>query len=439
MILTTDLFLKLINKKLLIAVSGGIDSMVMLDILIKKKLKLSVAHANFQIRKYESEKDEYFVKKFCKIHKIKFYNKRFETNYHASENKISIQMSARYLRYKWFQYLLKTKKYDFLILGHNLNDSIETFFINLIRGTGIKGLIGINHTDNSNKIIRPLIGFTKNEIMEYAILNKIKWRNDDSNYDNKYLRNYIRNKIIPLIIDLPFNFYKSFIKTSNNLFEENIIIEKEIEKIINEITIKKDDNSILWKINFEKLKNIDNIKFYLNRIFFKYGFKNIKDLINIIKAEPGKKLFSKKYIILKDKKSLLLLNNNKLNNSIFRIEKFNYFNHPLDLLISKENKNKYISKISVDLKKIKLPLFIRKWNHGDYFHPLNCKKKIKISKYFINQKFSIFKKKQIWLLINSDNNIIWMIDICLDDRFKITNKTKNSINIYLLSKNNINY
>lgn len=421
------------NIKILVAVSGGIDSMVMLNWLIKLDYNISVAHANFNLRGIESNNDEFFVKNFCLKKNIIFHLKKFNTKNYAIENKLSIQMAARILRYKWFEKLVKENNYKFVAIAHNLEDSIETFFINLFRGTGIKGLLGI--IPYRGHIIRPLLNISKKEIKKYAITNKIEWRDDISNQDNRYLRNSIRNKLLPIVKEISPIFLKSFKKTINNLYDDNIIINNTLNFIIKDITIEKNKNPIFWKIDFNKLKKLTPINTIIFKIFYKYGFYNIEDIIKLFNSQSGKFLISNNYIIIKDRNCLLLSSKNYLNKNIYIINNLNYITNPINLFFSIYSYIDYNATFAIDYYKIKFPLYIRTWRNGDYFYPVGINKKQKLSKYFKNEKISILDKEKYWILLNYDNNIISIIGKRLDTRFQVTYRTKKVLNIYLIKKN----
>ncbi|WP_185874020.1 tRNA lysidine(34) synthetase TilS [Blattabacterium cuenoti] len=422
------------NKKICIAVSGGVDSMVLLNLFLHLPIKkLGVAHCNFNLRKKESNKDELFIKKFCFEKKIECHIKRFDTFNYSKKYKLSIQMSARKLRYDWFKELLKNYSYEYLALGHHLNDSIETFFLNLIRGTGIKGLLGI--TKKNGKFIRPLYSFTKKEILNYANFNKIKWRIDKSNQENKYLRNKIR-LVISNISSYIHNGFKKSIKL---LHKENYLIEKNIINIYKKITIeKKYYPFFFWKIEYKKIKNLEPLSLYLFKLFFPYGFNNIKNLKNFFNAQSGKQLISKNYRIINNRNHWIVIKKNQLfknKKKIYIIPniKFNTISLPINIKfffnIKKENIENSINMSLIDFNKIQFPLQLRTWKKGDFFFPLNMKGKKKLSKYYKEKKFSLLEKEQTWLLINGNGYIIFVIGYRLDNRFKVTKNTKKILGI----------
>ncbi|WP_185851158.1 tRNA lysidine(34) synthetase TilS [Blattabacterium cuenoti] len=421
------------KKKICVSVSGGIDSMVLLHLLLLiPNTLLEVAHCNFSLRNKESDEDEIFVQKFCMKKKILCHIKKFDTLKFSIKHKLSVQMSARELRYKWFDELLKNNLYDYLVLGHHLNDSIETFIMNIIRGTGIKGLLGIPFIRN-NKIIRPLFNFTKKEIIHYAKIKKIDYRLDSSNLKNCYLRNQIRNSTSYF----PNSFYKGFKKSIKFLYRENLFIEKQILKIQESITVEKKNKPFFyWKISCEKIKKLQQRSFFLYKIFFSYGFFHVKNLINFLDSQSGKKLQSKKYSLIKNRNHWLLVSNLffEKKNKIYIISNLKYISTlPFKIeffLLPKEEKIKKDIKTSfIDFDKIQFPLLLRTWKKGDFFFPLNMKGKKKISKYYKDKKISILEKELTWLLVNGNGNIILIFGQRLDDRYKITDKTKNILKI----------
>ncbi|WP_185854983.1 tRNA lysidine(34) synthetase TilS [Blattabacterium cuenoti] len=416
------------KKKICVAVSGGLDSMVLLNLLLfVPNLTLGVAHCNFTLRDKESNEDENFVKNFCAKKHILCHVKKFNTFDFSKKNKFSIQMAARKLRYDWFENLLEKHSYDHMALGHHLSDSVETFFINIMRGTGLKGLLGIPR--ENRKFIRPLSIFTKEEIFHYAKMKKVNWRLDHSNQENKYLRNKIR------LITSTFSnsFYKGFKKSIKYFHQENLVIESEVTKINKEITLEKKENPFFWKIECKKIKELQPLSFYLFKLFFPYGFSNIENLKNLLDAQSGKQLFSKKYRIIKNRNHWILVKNQNPSKKIYMI--LNLKDHrktsfPIHLKFFLDPKKENITEASfIDLDKIQFPLQLRTWRKGDFFYPLNMKGKKKLSKYYKDKKFSLFEKEHTWLLVNGNERIIWIIGNRLDDRFKVTEKTKRILGV----------
>ncbi|MGX7592949.1 tRNA lysidine(34) synthetase TilS [Candidatus Karelsulcia muelleri] len=300
------------NKKIYIAVSGGVDSIVLLNIFIKIKLKIrrlriEVLHCNFNLRVIDSKKEEELIKKICKRNQIVYHIKKFLLPYNKS-----IQIIARKLRFFWFKKMLQTNCFHYIALGHNLNDSIETFFINIKRGTSLKGLKGIFY--KKKYLIRPLIDFSRSDILKYAKTNNISWLEDTSNTSQKYLRNQIR-KDLSKILDQ--NFYEGFKKTFIFFQEANWLLKNHL-KIIEQYICKTTKQNRFFFI--KKILNLKFMKFYLHQLFSKYGFLNIQDIIKIIISKNGKQIFSKdlNYVLLKKPKQLLLIQERNESNNLFR-------------------------------------------------------------------------------------------------------------------------
>ncbi|WP_238784105.1 tRNA lysidine(34) synthetase TilS [Blattabacterium cuenoti] len=423
------------KNKICVAVSGGLDSMVLLNLLLNiSEIEPEVAHCNFSLRDQESNEDEIFIRNFCFKRNLICHVKKFDTFNFSKKHNLSIQMAARKLRYDWFEELLKTNSYEYMVLGHHFDDSIETFFINVFRGTGIKGLLGI--PNKNKKFIRPLSDFTKKEILHYAKIKNIKWRSDSSNQEMKYLRNKIRSVLSTFYYSFSFSFHNGLKKTINYLHYENYLIEEKIEEIRKEITIEKKDNPFFWKIECKKIKKLKPLSFYLFKLFSPYGFRNINSMIHFIDAQSGKQLISKIYRIIKNRNDWilvshqLLLENQNKTYIISNIKVFNKMFLPVDLEIfydpEEENrKNMFL----IDFDKIQFPLLLRTWRKGDFFYPFNMKGKKKLSKYYKEKKFSLLEKEHTWLLINGNGYIILIIGNRLDDRFKITESTKKILGI----------
>ena len=427
-------FLK--NKKLLLANSGGIDSTVLASLLYQLEYNISLAHCNFKLRGKESDLDEAFVKNEANTFQIPFFVSHFDTSEFAENNGISIQMAARELRYDWFEDVLNENKFDFLLTAHHADDSLETYLINFSRGTGLDGLTGIPSVNN--RIIRPLLAFTRKEIEHYAEEKKLTWREDQSNLENKYLRNKIRHDMVPVFKELNPNFMDSFSKTLEHLQGSQQIINDRINKIKSEV-VTKGDNCL--KFNIEKLKLLNHPKAYLYELFNEYGFTEWDDVTSLFHAQSGKQVFSKTHRLIKDRKYLILdkkniesqLNSYKIDESItnLKVQNLNFKIQNTNSTYLKDLKVYSKKIVYIDKSLLTFPLTVRKWEKGDYFYPLGMRGKKKLSKYFKDEKLSLLEKENIWLLC-SENEIVWVINNRLDDRFKITNNTKNILKIEIV-------
>ncbi|OAB30388.1 tRNA(Ile)-lysidine synthase [Flavobacterium fryxellicola] len=418
------------GKKVLLATSGGKDSMVMVHLLQHLEYEIGIAHCNFQLRGMESFEDQRFVKEYAVDHHIPVFITQFDTKAFAEDYKISTQVAARELRYNWFYELLETEKYDYILTAHHADDNLETFLINLSRGTGLEGLIGI--PEQNEKVVRPLLAFSQEEMEEYAILHGIQWREDSSNASDKYLRNKIRHHVVPLLKEVNPNFLLSFHKTQGYLQQAQDMVD-DAAIIVYQQVAQPDGDTIYFDL--KKLKKLPNYKSYLYQWLNEFGFKAWDDIYDLVDSQSGKFVFSSEYRLLKDRDSLLLspLYLEDRNQEYSIVENQKEVNIPLNLTFCKvmdisigSNKT-----IFVDADKLHYPLVLRHWNEGDHFQPFGMDgKSKKISKLFKDEKLSLIEKENTWLLC-SNTTIVWVIGLRQDERFKIENKTKNILKIQL--------
>ncbi|WP_233861276.1 tRNA lysidine(34) synthetase TilS [Tenacibaculum piscium] len=425
-------FLK--DKKLLIAISGGLDSVVLTHLLAQLKYDISLAHCNFQLRNEASNLDEVFVKNLSEKLKIPVFSIQFDTLEYAKKQQLSTQLSARKLRYDWFEKLSENHAFDYVLTAHHADDNLETFLINLTRGTGLDGLTGIPAVNGN--IVRPLLKFSRAEIQKYALENNIKWREDASNAETKYVRNKIRHQIIPVLKELNPSLLKTHQKTTDFLQQSQEIVTDKIQEITAEIITKetKHGNDFI-KINIAKLVKLSNPKIYLYQLLKNYKFTAWNDVYNLMYAQSGKKIITKTHTLLKNRNFLILSSTNKTENTTNQnisinknIKKITYpiqlvFENISEKIISTENS------IIVAENLLNYPLYIRTWKTGDYFYPKGMTGKKKVSKYFKDEKLSVFDKNNTWLLCTADNQIIWIIGKRQDRRFLSNEKTTKLVRI----------
>ena len=299
-----QLFLAEINPhkecNFVLAISGGIDSMVLANLFLINNLKFSIAHCNFQLRGKESDDDELFINKWCSEKDIKLYNKKFSTEDYCKNNKLTIQMGARELRYEWFRELIDKEKHDFIVTAHHIDDQLETFIINSIRGTGIDGLVGI--PDKINKIVRPLLMSSKDQIIEYSKVNKINYREDSSNDKEDYLRNKIRHSVIPYLKSDDDNVLLKFKTTIENLNSTKIFVKKVISKVRDRVFVYEGENIIS---DIDLLKDLDPIEFYIHELYKDFEF-NYKEVMKLFDSDSGKQISSANYNMTKQKNNLII-------------------------------------------------------------------------------------------------------------------------------------
>ncbi|MBE9577273.1 tRNA lysidine(34) synthetase TilS [Flavobacterium proteolyticum] len=421
-------FPQLKDKKLLLAVSGGIDSMVLLDLFYKLRFDICVAHCNFQLRGKESDGDEMLVREICQDRYIPYFIETFDTLEFANENKLSIQLAARKLRYDWFQEIISLG-FDYVLTAHHLDDNVETFLINFTRGTGLEGLTGIP-AQNRN-IIRPLLTFSREEIENYAQANQVQWREDSSNASDKYFRNKLRHDIVPILKELNTGFLDSFQNTLHHLQQAESLVEDASKLVYEKVVVVKENQ---LEIHLKPLLEFQNYKAYLYQWLKEYRFSAWNDIYDLVEAQSGKKVFSETHILLKDREKLILFERKSSNNSTFFIIESldSKVNIPLKLRFYKGVNifETHSNCIFVDESKLKFPLTIRKWQEGDYFYPSGMNGKKKLSKYFKDEKYSLLDKENQWLLCSEDQ-IVWVIGKRADNRFTSNETTQNSIKIVL--------
>jgi tRNA(Ile)-lysidine synthase len=423
-------FPNLASKKVLLAVSGGIDSMVLSELFRQSQMNFAIAHCNFNLRSTESDGDQKFIEDYCFKNKIEFFTTTFDTTTFATDFKLSTQVAARKLRYEYFYEILQKEHFDFIATAHHLDDSMETFFINLSRGTGIDGLTGIPL--QNDKIIRPMLQFSRDDIENFALKNNIEWREDASNATDYYLRNKIRHHLTPIFRELNPSFTHSFQQTVKNLQQTKSLADDASQMIYRQVV---EDEVNYKKIDIDKLKKLPNYQAYLYQWLQPFGFTAWDDIYSLMNAESGKRIFSKGYQLLKNRTFLLIAPKNYDVDQEFQIEKETLeVNFHIKLLFCKITDTFFSTNktIFVDDEKLTYPLTLRRWKSGDYFYPfgMNGKSK-KVSKFFKDEKLSVIEKENTWLLC-SGNDIIWVIGFRVDERFKISKTTKTIIQIDLV-------
>lgn len=420
-------FLK--EKKLLLAISGGIDSVVLAYLLKQLNYDISLAHCNFKLRGSESDEDENFIRNFASENNFNLYATSFDTESFAKDNKLSIQVAARKLRYIWFHQLLQENNLDYILTAHHLDDNLETFLINFTRGTGLEGLTGI--PVQNDKIIRPLLTFSREEIVEFASENKIEWREDSSNASDKYLRNKLRHEVVPILKSLNPSFLNSFQDTLKHLGQAKSLAEDASVLVYKQVVTEKNGQKFFRLFD---LKRLPNYEAYLFEWLQPFGFTAWKDISNLTEAQSGKFILSEKYRLSKDRDFLILEEIPKEDSTLYEIEADAEISIPIKLkteTVSEAEKRTNPTEIYVDKETLKFPLYIRKWREGDYFCPAGIDGKKKVSKYFKDEKMSLSDKENTWLLLSEDQ-IVWIIGKRQDKRFKIKNTTNQLLKIALL-------
>lgn len=417
----------LIGKKLLIACSGGLDSVALTHLLKKLAYDIALAHCNFSLRGKESDEDENFVVHLADKLSIAVFTETFDTKKYASEHKLSTQMAARELRYRWFEEIRSDFKYDYVLTAHHADDKLETFLINVSRGTGLRGLTGI--PEKNETIVRPLLPFSRKELLQYAEQNNLHWREDSSNASTDYLRNQLRLEVIPKYKKANEGLLQNFQKTQRHLQSSAALID-DYMALVFQLVVREALEG--YRIDILKLKELPNSDTLLYELLHSFGFTAWEDISTLMTAQSGKQVFSSTHRLLKDRNALLLteIPSETTKNEFFISENEKEITHPIHLKFNSTKKmgNIMASEVYVDSDKITYPLLLRKWREGDVFQPFGMKGKKKLSKFFKDEKLSLVAKENTWVLC-SDAKIVWIVGMRLDDRFKISPETKEILKI----------
>ncbi|MFC4722070.1 tRNA lysidine(34) synthetase TilS [Geojedonia litorea] len=415
--------------KLLVAISGGLDSVVLTHLCHKLKLNISLAHCNFNLRNEESDADEDFVLQLAEDLDLEVFIESFDTEDYAKNNKLSTQMAARELRYQWFEDLATQLQFDYILTAHHADDNLETFLINLSRGTGLDGLIGIPEINGN--IVRPLLKFSREDIETYATANKLKWQEDSSNASTKYLRNKLRHEVIPVLKEINPQILQNVEITQVHLQEISEIVDDTLAEVQKKVVSIEGE---IIKFNIKKLLQLSHPKAYLYQLIKSFDFPEINDVYNLITAQSGKHVFSATHRLLKDREFLLL---SELTSDISLNQDINYNDKQIQcslghLTFEEVEAIGEVSKsvIYVDKDTLEFPLTLRSWQEGDVFFPIGMKGKKKVGKYFKDEKLSLIEKEQSQLLC-SGTKIIWIVGRRADNRFKVTESTQHILKIQL--------
>jgi tRNA(Ile)-lysidine synthase len=436
---------------LLLAVSGGVDSVVLCELCRQAGLNFSIAHCNFQLRGAESGRDEDFVRDLAKKYQVTFHVKRFDTESYAQQHKLSIQVAARNLRYEWFRELLSQFQARKVLTAHHANDNIETVLMNFFKGTGITGLRGI--LPKQGDLVRPLLFARKEALQRFAEENKLQWVEDSSNATDKYTRNYIRHQLMPVITTIYPQAETNLLSGIHRFREAEFLYRQTIEKLTGKLVEKKGEELY---IPILKLKNTRAAGTMLYEILHPLNFtpKQTEEALHLLESETGKYIASATHRIFKNRNWLIIAPNNAILAENILIEQ----HHPIiqfalgtlhfskqPLPVGQSNPTSYGRRrlaagdanlqlptshniAFLNAAEIKYPLILRKWKPGDYFYPLGMRKKKKLARFLIDNKLSATEKEKTWVL-EMDKKILWVIGQRIDDRFKLTPGAKEIVRI----------
>ena len=439
------------NCHLLVAVSGGVDSMVLVDLLKASGFAFTIAHCNFQLRGEESERDELFVREKAAKYQNEILVKRFETASFAQENKISIQEAARELRYGWFAEIIDgwqvaersdqiavsphfLCKNHYLLTAHHADDNMETVLMNFFRGTGILGMTGIQPELPSRKLLRPLLGIRKEAILAYAAEKQLSFVEDSSNASDKYTRNFFRNSLLPQISEVFPQVEENLLQNIERMQEVYSIYRQSVEQQISKLLEKKGNEWAVPVLKWKKTTPLHTISWELIKPF---GFNHTQttEIIKLLDAANGSSQRSATHRMIRNRNWIIISPNESTVSEHILIDEpeqdISFSAGTLQLAVGQKPASIISTdplQVMVDMKLLVFPLLLRKWKTGDYFYPLGMGKKKKISRFLIDLKLSKTEKEKCWVL-ESNKKIIWVLGHRIDDRFKITGQTEKVLNI----------
>ena len=413
------------GSRVLLAVSGGIDSMAMAWLFRESGTEHSIAHCNFSLRGAESDGDEEFVKSWAATNNIPFFSTRFDTLGYAATRKISVQMAARELRYGWFSSLILQEGFDALAVAHNLNDNVETFIINLLRGTGLTGLTGMKQ--HNGDVIRPLLFASREEISSFASENKIGYREDSSNVQLKYTRNRIRHTVMPVMEKVNPGMLDAITDTMRHLASSSEIVDVYISKLAGEVFRSDGEKA---EADIKSLISLTPVAPHIYELFRRYGIspKQTEEVIALLRSDTGRFMFTSTHRLLNDRGRIIITPRNSQApeeycfNSIDEMRISGLFSDIRLAVPTEETIPSSPLIASLDLDLVTFPVTVRPWEPGDRFMPLGMNKMKKISDFLIDLKVPVSNKEKVLLLV-SETGVIWVMGYRIDDRYKITDQT----------------
>jgi len=420
------------ESRILAAVSGGIDSTVLCEVLHQLKFDFAIAHCNFGLRAEEAEADQLFVKKLAKKYDVPFFTENFNTRAFAAQEKLSTQMAARTLRYEWFETVRQQEGYDYIATAHHSNDTTETILLHLTKGTGIAGLHGI--PPKNGHIIRPLLPVTKDDIYEFVTANKIIWREDSSNETTKYQRNKIRHEVIPVLKEINPSLEETMQHTAERVSHAEAIVVAYIEQL-REQSVKEAEDAVY--ISLVPLRNATGLPVVLHELLrpFNFSYTVVLELAAALEGISGKQFDSPTHTLVKDRDQLVLTPRNISSFGSILIQDgatgaaaghVHFSIRYIDAAAYKLNTKPHVA--ALDAGQLTFPLKLRTWQEGDWFVPLGMNGKKKISDLLIDKKVPANLKPQTLVLV-SEQSVAWVVGLRPDNRFKVTDKTEQVVEI----------
>jgi len=425
------------SKPIITGFSGGADSVALLFILNRLNYKCIAAHCNFHLRGEESDRDEAFCKQFAENHGITFESVAFDTKEYASANHISVEMAARELRYNWFETVRQKFDAQAIAVAHHRDDSAETLLLNLIRGAGIRGLCGIRH--RNGLIVRPLLCTDKDEILKFVKNQGLDYITDNSNNSDEYTRNFVRLRVIPLMEQVNPSVKATLARTTEHLADAESIYINVIEKAKRALLQKINNEE--FTLDIDALLGYDTAETVLFEVLRDFGFTRqvTEEIMRSLHGESGKIFYAPEteMQVVKDR-NRLIISKITINNSTeeYLIEDIENLPAAMPLKISFRKQlidsdfeiDRSQQTATFDYDRIKFPLKLRKWRSGDRFVPFGMKNFRKLSDFFTDNKYSLFDKAKVWLLCSGED-ILWIVGARADNRFRLTEKSKNALTV----------
>ncbi len=420
------------TARYLLAVSGGMDSVALCALAAEEGLQFAIAHCNFGLRGEESERDEAFVRRLGERYGVEIFVKRFDTETLARESRRSKQETARSLRYEWFEELRQEGGFAWTLLAHHANDNIETLLMNFFRGTGLDGLTGIPPVAAHSHCLRPLLQFTRSQIEAYVREKGLQWVEDSSNASDKYTRNYFRNRLLPQVKEVYPRAEENLLDNLERFRQTQKLYRQMLDKLKEKMVKKQGAEARISVLELMKYKDTSLIY----EIIRDYGFgeKQVAEVIRLSSSEPGRFIENEGWQIIRHGRWFIIAPKKEAATAIAIPDAgtpVNFAGGKLSFRLlpaSPPDPNLPPNKAWLDASQITFPLVLRKWKQGDYFYPLGLRKKKKLARFFIDQKLSKNRKEEIWVL-ESNKRIVWVLGLRIDDRFKLTEKTKEKMEI----------
>jgi tRNA(Ile)-lysidine synthase len=413
---------------LLVAVSGGIDSVALADVLHRLEVPFAIAHCHFGLRGEEADADEQFVRKLAKKYEVPYFAEFFQTKEFALQEGISTQMAARALRYEWFERIRQTQQLSYIATAHHQRDAAETMLLNLTHGTGLAGLHGIQA--KNGYVVRPFLGIGKEELFEYVMENRLVWREDASNDSTTYQRNRLRHEVLPVLRDINPNLDQTLEHTAERVGGAEEIVRRYVADTAAQA--QKEEDEVVY-FNISTLQATAAITLVLHELLrpFNFSFPVTKEIVAAFKATAGRRFESPTHLLVKDRDQLVITRRSLTSFGTHQLHagQTKLLADGLHLTADLQEAEGFVvprkkNETAFDADRLQFPLTVRRWKEGDWFMPIGMKGKKKISDFLIDQKVPLNLKDDVRVLVTADQRIAWVIGFRPDERYKVTEETQ---------------